>query len=316
MYSLKKISKFLIIFVAGLTFSTNAQGVNVDDVKSSLMSQIQQLQAQILELQQKIQALQVAESQKPSTSEVDGFWRDFAEGEKGDDVKVLQEFLYNEGVYPDGLFTGYFGPLTRAAVVRFQEKYSDEILKPIGLANGTGFFGPRTRQKVNSILISSDGGNNRSLMFGISEEERFKGTLDNVQYDVPSQTLRITGACNFPQIYFDGIPAEANGLAVYIYATGDGKTTGDFYYPDISRGIFTPVFLCVGGKYDVTVPLKELLSESWGSPGPFATTFPPHHEYGTEFGVEVEPILFDADSGSVAEGMGINFGPQFVISRN
>ena len=78
-------------------------------------------------------------------------------GSTGDDVKALQELLLKEGVYPDGLVTGYFGNLTKQAVIRFQEKYASEILTPNGLTAGTGTVGPSTRAKVN-VLLGATGG--------------------------------------------------------------------------------------------------------------------------------------------------------------
>lgn len=69
-------------------------------------------------------------------------------------VKCLQEFLKAQGpeIYPQGLITGFFGSLTRSAVIRFQEKYAPEILFPLGLKQGSGFVGPSTRAKINRIL--------------------------------------------------------------------------------------------------------------------------------------------------------------------
>lgn len=69
-------------------------------------------------------------------------------------VRCLQEFLKNQGtdIYPEGLVTGNFLSLTKAAVIRFQEKYASEILKPLGLEGGTGFFGPQSRAKANELL--------------------------------------------------------------------------------------------------------------------------------------------------------------------
>lgn len=60
--------------------------------------------------------------------------------------------MLKQGVYPEGLITGFFGNLTRQAVVRFQEKYASEILVPSGLSGGTGFVGPATRKKMNELL--------------------------------------------------------------------------------------------------------------------------------------------------------------------
>ena len=72
---------------------------------------------------------------------------------RGDDVKALQEILIKEGVWerPDIEATNYFGPITKAALIKFQEKYSLEILKPLGLIKGTGFVGPSTRAYLEKI---------------------------------------------------------------------------------------------------------------------------------------------------------------------
>jgi len=82
------------------------------------------------------------------------FTRNLKLGSKGEDVRYLQILLkyLDEEIYPEGLITGYFGPLTRKAVKRFQEKYSKEILEPLGLKQGTGVVGPKTREKLNFLL--------------------------------------------------------------------------------------------------------------------------------------------------------------------
>jgi hypothetical protein len=69
-------------------------------------------------------------------------------------VEKLQEFLKNQGqdIYPEALVTGNFLGLTRSAVIRFQEKYAEDILEPLGLKKGTGFVGPITREKIREIL--------------------------------------------------------------------------------------------------------------------------------------------------------------------
>ena len=70
------------------------------------------------------------------------------------EVSCLQQFLKNQGleIYPEGLITGNFLLLTKNAVVRFQEKYADEILTPLRLNEGTGFVGEKTRVKINQLL--------------------------------------------------------------------------------------------------------------------------------------------------------------------
>lgn len=61
---------------------------------------------------------------------------------RGNDVKLLQKFLKVYGVYPEGLITGYFGPLTEAAVKKFQEK---EAIDTVGIA------GPKTRNRILEV---------------------------------------------------------------------------------------------------------------------------------------------------------------------
>lgn len=80
-----------------------------------------------------------------------GMWsRNLTVGARGDDVKELQRLLISEGVWDSTVgATGYFGPITKSAVIRFQTKYSSDILAPIGLTNGTGFVGSFTRAYLN-----------------------------------------------------------------------------------------------------------------------------------------------------------------------
>ena len=72
-------------------------------------------------------------------------------GVTSDDVKQLQGVLVREGVYPEGIISGYFGSFTRKAVQQFQKKY--------GIANsgevGYGEVGPNTRAKLNQLISDS-----------------------------------------------------------------------------------------------------------------------------------------------------------------
>jgi len=75
-------------------------------------------------------------------------------GSKGDEVKELQKCLsrYPE-IYPEGKITGYFGSQTKAAIIKFQEKYKQEILAPFGLEKGTGDVKSKTREKLNEVCF-------------------------------------------------------------------------------------------------------------------------------------------------------------------
>lgn len=77
-------------------------------------------------------------------------------GAKGQDVENLQKCLAMfEDVYPEKEVTGIFGLKTKAAVINFQNKYPDEILKPAGLKSGNGKVGAATREKLNKVCVIS-----------------------------------------------------------------------------------------------------------------------------------------------------------------
>ncbi|RJQ31543.1 peptidoglycan-binding protein [Candidatus Parcubacteria bacterium] len=68
-------------------------------------------------------------------------------GMKDGEVKALQQALaVDKTIYPEGLATGYYGPATRNAVIRFQKKYG---IDPVG------FVGPATRKKIMEVYGSS-----------------------------------------------------------------------------------------------------------------------------------------------------------------
>jgi peptidoglycan hydrolase-like protein with peptidoglycan-binding domain len=100
----------------------------------------------------------------------DIFTANLSLGSRGTQVVILQQILNRDqgtriasmGPGSPGYETNYFGPLTRAAVVRFQEKYAGEILAPAGLARGNGYVGLYTRAKLSALFTSttSPGGAN------------------------------------------------------------------------------------------------------------------------------------------------------------
>lgn len=74
-------------------------------------------------------------------------------GDRGEDVRELQMNLNQDsdtvvaqtGPGSSGNETAYFGPATRAAVMKLQKKYAADILAPSGLVSPTGFVGLYTR---------------------------------------------------------------------------------------------------------------------------------------------------------------------------
>jgi len=80
------------------------------------------------------------------------FAYDLSYGMRSEDVKMLQQYLNANG-FPvaitgagsAGYETTYYGPATQKAVYAFQESHKAEL----GIAKGTGYFGPITRAFVN-----------------------------------------------------------------------------------------------------------------------------------------------------------------------
>jgi len=73
-------------------------------------------------------------------------------GDRGTEVEILQNWLAKDiKIYPEGIVTGYYGSLSQIAVKRFQQKYSEEILKPWGYVEGTGMVDEATKKKLNEV---------------------------------------------------------------------------------------------------------------------------------------------------------------------
>ncbi|MGB9726651.1 MAG: peptidoglycan-binding domain-containing protein, partial [Minisyncoccia bacterium] len=108
----------------------------------SLLKQIEFLRQQIAQLQ--LQKAFYNTYQKNSACSL--FSKDLYYGMRSEEVKCLQQFLANLGgdIYPEKLITGYYGPLTMAAVKRYQAKYN---------LPQTGYFGPLTRSQANNELL-------------------------------------------------------------------------------------------------------------------------------------------------------------------
>ncbi|MDP1690074.1 MAG: peptidoglycan-binding domain-containing protein [bacterium] len=89
------------------------------------------------------------------------FTKNLSLGSQHVQVTALQKVLNQDqdtrvaatGPGSAGNETDYFGLLTKAAVIRFQEKYANDILIPAGLAQGNGYVGSYTRAKLNVLPV-------------------------------------------------------------------------------------------------------------------------------------------------------------------
>jgi peptide/nickel transport system substrate-binding protein len=75
-------------------------------------------------------------------------------GSNNAEVKKLQECLATDSeIYPSGTISGKFGQDTKNAVIKFQEKYRDDILTPNNLTAGTGKVSGATIKKLNTVCF-------------------------------------------------------------------------------------------------------------------------------------------------------------------
>jgi len=126
---------------------------SVQELFASLQEQVARLRTQIAELNTLLESLRQAKGEvKETVKEVKGtlqLIKQLRRGMTGDDVKLLQEFLATDpDVYPEGLITGYFGPLTERAVKKLQKRMClDQV----------GNVGPKTMWRINELLTEGAG---------------------------------------------------------------------------------------------------------------------------------------------------------------
>ena len=114
-------------------------------------------------------------------------------GASGEDVRTLQTLLASSPtVYPAGLITGYYGPLTKNAVAQFQIAYN---------LPAVGRVGPLTRTELNTLI-----GN------GVITLDVNAPTITNVQV-VPA-TTSVTISWNTTEMATGKVRYDASPIAM------------------------------------------------------------------------------------------------------
>lgn len=193
--------------------TTTPSVVDPQSIIKQLQAQIQLLQTQIVELKAKLEVSQkeaaaTREELKTTKEEVTAIneelklTRILKKGERGDEVRALQEFLSQfPEIYPEKLVTGFFGSLTEAAVKRFQEKH-EVVYSGTPETTGYGQIGPRTVARINELITQGAGASGvvpPGLLTAPGIQEKLATTTEETPTTTPSGAI-------------PAIPAEPKGL--------------------------------------------------------------------------------------------------------
>ncbi len=173
---------FGLLSVPVLAEETNTS--SAQELLQRLQQQLEQLRAQIEALMAELESLrQVGLEIKEEEKEIKvtlKLIRQLREGVTGEDVELLQEILATDSdVYPEGLVTGYFGPLTRNAVKRFQK---------IAGIEQVGVVGPKTLARINELL-QEGAGESGKVPPGLLIAQGIRKKLDFDPQPLPGQKL-------------------------------------------------------------------------------------------------------------------------------
>lgn len=178
--------------------------------------------------------------------------RDLMKGAKGDDVKFLQAFLAGDAsIYPEGIISGFFGSLTKAAVIRFQKR---EHITP-----AVGYVGIKTKSRI-SLLIQPVIPSPASTSPATSTP-----STGEVSSAPPADTLPpkfIDGPSLLSSSYATSSPGGSSAYRLSLTWKSDepASFSGITCNPEIQRiteGADTSFWALAGGNYNCTFSIKD-----------------------------------------------------------
>jgi len=159
---MSKFTNKIVAIATALSVMTMVAGPAGAQTTADLQALINSLTSQLASLTAQLAAIQGGTTTTGGVTgcTISSFTRDLSQGATGADVKCLQVILNSDaatkiastGAGSPGSESTYFGALTKAAVVKFQNKYASEVLTPAGLTAGTGYVGAKTRAKLNTLI--------------------------------------------------------------------------------------------------------------------------------------------------------------------
>ena len=171
---------------------------------SELRTQIASLQAQLQQLQDQLSQLEAngggSSSGLGNVSVCPSLTRTLSIGISGNDVSSLQQYLTQTGDYTYGQVTGYYGPVTEAAVQRWQSR-NGVVSYGTPSTTGYGLVGPQTRAAIMATCAggSSSGSGTTSQTGAVGGTLNVTPTYGEAPLAVTFQTtINTTLVCNAP----------------------------------------------------------------------------------------------------------------------
>lgn len=240
-----------------LAMTANAQTADIQAQIQALLAQIAQLQAQM------------GSSSGSTMSASCTFTRSLTVGMRGDDVTCLQNALISGGYLAAGLNTGYFGGLTKAAVVKWQ--------KAAGVSPASGYFGPLSRSAFASSMSTggSTGGNTGGSTGGVvptsgvavalsSDSATGSAIAGAGQISVGNWLLTASnaGSVNVTGMTFNKVGVVSDSQISNMYLTDPNTGAVIAQYSSLSNGVatFSGLNLTVGAGQTMKVGLRIDLS--------------------------------------------------------
>jgi len=240
---MNKLTKKIVASIVMVTCSVWLMGPGVTQAitAAELQVQIDAIQEQIIALQTQLTELEGGETVTVEGCTITSFDQNLKQGMSGDDVNCLQIVLNSasdtqladSGVGSPGNETSYFGLITKAAVIKFQEKYADAILASWGLTSGTGFVGSTTRAKLDTLLTATGEEEEEEEEEPTAGENKVGLTADNPAADTVAK-----GAQDviFAKINFCAA-SEANTISKIVFKRGGIAADTDLSYIKLYEGV-------------------------------------------------------------------------------
>ena len=193
-----------VLVSIGFATPTFAQTTDAAAQIQALLAQLKALQAQIAQLQGQ------PASTNACLSLSYNLYADQVDARTNGEVTKLQQFLAQDSsIYPAGLVTGYFGPMTETAVQRWQAR-NGVVSSGSPDTTGYGYVGPKTRAAMSC---------SNSTVYQPQTNTNTKPAVTQTSSNLTSNTLNIVSPRD--------TTVSVGGEVTIVYTIGSNIVAGD-----------------------------------------------------------------------------------------